>query len=131
MSSEMCGREDAPFEPFSDIHRCVRGPAQMEDGQETRQRMVNDKLSVSELASTALTALPPIVALPALTETLRGSRYQTFPISPDTDAALCSGARAGSCICAEKLARLQEPALVLSQLAEKDSCRARPARLVS
>ena len=83
----------------------MRALMQMEDGQETRQRMVNDKLSVSELASTALSALPPVVALPALAEALRGSRYQTFPITPDTDAALRSGASAGFCICTAMLDR--------------------------
>lgn len=83
---------------FQKTNRCMRALMQMEDGQETRQRMVNDKLSVSELASTALSALPPVVALPALTEALRASRYQTFPITPNTDAALRSGARAGFCI---------------------------------
>ena len=64
---------------------------QMEDGQETRQRMANDKLSMSELATTALVALPPVVPLAELAETLRSCRFQTFPISPDVNAALCSG----------------------------------------
>ncbi len=53
--------------------------------------MVNDKLSVSELATTALVALPPVVPLAELAETLRACRFQTFPISPDVNAALCSG----------------------------------------
>jgi len=64
---------------------------QMEDGQETRQRMVNDKLTVSELATTALVALPPVVPIAELAEALRSCRYQTFPISPDVNAALRSG----------------------------------------
>ncbi len=63
----------------------------MEDGQETRQRMVNDKLTVSELASTALMALPPVVPLAELADTLRACRYQTFPITPNVNAALRSG----------------------------------------
>ena len=90
--------------------------------------MVNDKLSVSELASTALTALPPVAALPALVEALRASRYQTFPISPDTDAALRSGAPAEFCICTETLASGKEPATVLNQLACQESCRACPGK---
>lgn len=64
---------------------------QMEDGQETRQRMVNDKLTVSELATTALVALPPVVPLAELADTLRACRYQTFPVSLDVHAALRSG----------------------------------------
>ena len=63
----------------------------MEDGQETRQRMVNDKLTVSELATTALVALPPVTPIAELAEALRSCRYQTFPISPDVNAALRSG----------------------------------------
>ena len=65
--------------------------AQMEDGQEMRQRMANDKLSVSELASTAVVALPPVVPLAELAETLHACRFQTFPITPDVNAALSSG----------------------------------------
>ena len=72
---------------------------QMEDGQETRQRMANDKLSVSELATTALVALPPVVPLAELAETLRSCRFQTFPISPDVNAALCSGKKAAKPLC--------------------------------
>ena len=53
--------------------------------------MVNDKLTVSELATTALVALPPVVPLAELADTLRACRYQTFPISPDVNAALRSG----------------------------------------
>ena len=101
------------------IHHCVRAPMQMEDGQETRQRMVNDKLSVSELASTALSALPPVVALQALAEALRGSRYQTFPITPNTDAALQSGVRTGFCICIATLSEPKEPAMILDGLDAK------------
>jgi hypothetical protein len=75
--------------------------AQMEAGQDARQRMVNDKLAVSELATTALIALPPIVRLRELAEVLRGSRHQAFPVTPDVKAALQSGAHAsllhGSC----------------------------------
>ena len=112
------------------IHYCMRALMQMEDGQETRQHMVNDKLSVSELASTALTALPPVVALSALAEALRASRYQTFPITPDTNAALRSGARAGFCICVKRLASHKELAMMLIQLACESSCIGYPARLV-
>lgn len=64
---------------------------QMEDGQETRQRMANDKLTAAELATTALVALPPVVALSDLADTLRACRYQTFPITPDVNVALRSG----------------------------------------
>ncbi len=41
---------------------------QMEDGQETSQRIVTDKLAVSEQASTALAALPSIVLLAELAD---------------------------------------------------------------
>ncbi|CAL5218914.1 g660 [Coccomyxa viridis] len=82
---------DALTPSIYDVHIKIRGaPVLMEDGQETRQRMANDKLSVSELATTALVALPPVVPLTELAETLRACRFQTFPISPDVNAALCS-----------------------------------------
>ena len=62
--------------------------------------MVNDKLTVSELATTALVALPPVVPLAELADTLRACRYQTFPISPDVHAALRSGSWMALEICA-------------------------------
>ncbi len=64
---------------------------QMESGQEPRQRMVNDKLTVSEVATTALVALPPIVPLRQLAETLRSCRHAAFPVTPDIKAAYQSG----------------------------------------
>ena len=48
--------------------------AQAESGQEAHQRMVNDKLAVAELAATALVALPPLVPLRELADTLRACR---------------------------------------------------------
>ena len=77
------------------LKACVRGMCapQMEAGQDARQRMVNDKLAVSELATTALVALPPIVRLRELAEALRSTRHQAFPVTSDVKAALQSGAR--------------------------------------
>ena len=57
--------------------------------------MVNDKLTVSELASTALVALPPIVQLRQLAEILRSCRHAAFPVTPDIKAAYQSGAGVG------------------------------------
>lgn len=65
----------------------------MESGQEAHQRMVNDKLTVSELATTALVALPPLVQLRELAAVLRSCRHAAFPVTPDTEAAYQSGAR--------------------------------------
>ena len=65
---------------------------QMEAGQDARQRMVNDKMAASELATTELVALPPIVRLCELADTLRGCRHQAFPVTPDAKAAAQSGA---------------------------------------
>ncbi len=53
--------------------------------------MVNDKLTVSELASTALVALPPIVLIRQLAETMRSCRHAAFPVTPGTKAAYQSG----------------------------------------
>ena len=66
---------------------------QTESGQEMRQRMVNSKLRVGELASTALVALPPVVRVSALAATLRACGHQAFPVTPEVKAALQSGAR--------------------------------------
>lgn len=55
--------------------------------------MVNDKLTVSELATTALVALPPLVQLRELAAVLRSCRHAAFPVTPDTEAAYQSGAR--------------------------------------
>lgn len=65
---------------------------QMENGQEPHQRMVNDKLTASELATTALVALPPLVPIREVVDTLRSCRHQAFPVTPDTKAAYQSGA---------------------------------------
>ena len=65
--------------------------AQMESGQEAHQRMVNDKLAVAELAATALVALPPVVPLRELVDTLRACRHQAFPVTLDVKAAYLSG----------------------------------------
>lgn len=65
---------------------------QTESGQEMRQRMVNSKLRVGELASTALVALPPVVRVSALAATLRACSHQAFPVTPEVKAALQSGA---------------------------------------
>jgi len=71
----------------------ARARAQTESGQELRQRMVNSKLSVGELAATALVALPPVVRVAALAATLRACGHQAFPGTPEVEAALQSGAR--------------------------------------
>ncbi len=71
-----------------------RARAQTESGQELRQRMVNSKLSVGELAATALVALRPVVRVAALAATLRACGHQAFPVTPEVKAALQSGARA-------------------------------------
>ncbi len=71
-----------------------RARVQTESGQELRQRMVNSKLSVGELAATALVALPPVVRVAALAGTLRACGHQAFPVTPEVKAALQSGARA-------------------------------------
>lgn len=68
---------------------CTR--TQMEAGQEAHQRMVNDKLTVAELAATALVALPPLVPLRELADTLRACRHQAFPVTSDVKAAYQSG----------------------------------------
>lgn len=70
----------------------------MEAGQDARQRMVNEKLAVSELASTALVALPPIVRLRELADALRGTRHQAFPVTPDVKAAYQSGIHLPVCM---------------------------------
>ena len=55
--------------------------------------MVNDKLAVAELAATALVALPPLVPLRELADTLRACRHQAFPVTSDVKAAYQSGTR--------------------------------------
>jgi hypothetical protein len=64
---------------------------QAESGQDPHQRMVNDKLTASELATTALVALPPLVLLRDLADMLRSCRHQAFPVTTDTKAAYQSG----------------------------------------
>lgn len=71
----------------------------MESGQEPRQRMVNDKLTVSEVATTALVALPPIILIRQLVEVLRSCRHAAFPVTPDTKTAYQSGNRDSSSHC--------------------------------
>ena len=67
---------------------------QSESGQEIRQRMVADKLTVGDLASTALVALPPVVALRDLMQVLRSCPHAAFPVTPDVGAAYQPGALA-------------------------------------
>lgn len=61
--------------------------------------MVNDKLTVSEVATTALVALPPIVLIRQLAEVMRSCRHAAFPVTPDTKTAYQSGHRNSSSHC--------------------------------
>ncbi|KAK9843640.1 hypothetical protein WJX81_000756 [Elliptochloris bilobata] len=84
---------DALSPSIYDVQIKIRGaPVLTESGQEVRQRMVNGKLSVGELASTALVALPPVVRVSALAAALRSCSHQAFPVTPEVKAALQSDA---------------------------------------
>jgi CBS domain-containing protein len=49
--------------------------------------MVADKLNVRELMTTSLVALPPIVPVSVLVDTLQKHRHHSFPVTPDTEKA--------------------------------------------
>ena len=55
------------------------------------QRIVADKLTVAELVTTQLVALPPVVRLRELALTLSRCKHQAFPVTPEVDAAFQSG----------------------------------------
>lgn len=59
-----------------------------------RQRVLADKLTVAELVTTQVVALPPVVRLRELISTMRRCKHQAFPITPEVDAALLSGEQA-------------------------------------
>lgn len=59
----------------------------MEAALEPHQRMVAGKVSVNELMTTQLVALPPVVHLRELVDTLRKVRHQTFPVTNDIKKA--------------------------------------------
>lgn len=72
--------------------------------------MVDDKLSVSELMTTSLIALPPVVPVRRLVDTLRMCAHQAFPVTPEVEKALgdTGGRRAwepGGVACAGEPAR--------------------------
>ena len=50
--------------------------------------MVDDKLSVSELMTTSLIALPPVVPVRRLVDALRMCAHQAFPVTPEVEKAL-------------------------------------------
>lgn len=57
--------------------------------------MVNDKLAVSELMTTSLIALPPVVPVRRLVDTLRMCSHQAFPVTPEVEKALGTSGEAG------------------------------------
>ena len=59
--------------------RADHQPAQMESGMEVKQRMVAEKLTVSELVTTQLLALPPVVQVPSCKHTTQAFHaHQSF-----------------------------------------------------
>ncbi|KAI7845409.1 hypothetical protein COHA_001114 [Chlorella ohadii] len=51
-------------------------------------KMVDDKLTVSELMTTSMIALPPVVPVRRLVDTLRMCNHQAFPVTPEVEKAL-------------------------------------------
>ena len=64
---------------------------QTESGSEAHQRMMAEKISVGELATTQLIALPPVPSCAELIATLKRSKHQAFPITAEVSQAYQSG----------------------------------------
>ncbi|KAK9808763.1 hypothetical protein WJX72_003174 [[Myrmecia] bisecta] len=74
-----------------DVQIKIRGaPVLLEASLESHQRMVADKLTVSELATTQLVAVPPVMPVRELVETLQRCGHQAFPVTPDVAKAYTS-----------------------------------------
>ena len=54
--------------------------------------MMAEKISVGELATTQLIALPPVPSCAELVATLKSSMHQAFPITAEVTQAYQSGA---------------------------------------
>ncbi|DBB10920.1 TPA: hypothetical protein ACH3X3_007381 [Trebouxia sp. C0006] len=73
---------------IDDTHIKMRGaPVLEEPSLSSHQKMIADKLTVSELMTMAVVALPPVVKVAQVVDTLRGCTHQAFPVTPDTDKA--------------------------------------------
>ena len=57
---------------------------------ETHQQMVADKLTVGQLMTTQLLALPPIVPVRQLVSTLRSAAHHSFPVTREVEIAMGS-----------------------------------------
>ncbi|CAK0770655.1 hypothetical protein CVIRNUC_003789 [Coccomyxa viridis] len=76
---------------IDDTHMKIRGaPVLDEPALSPHQKMIADKLAVSELMSMAVVALPPIVKVRQVVETLRCCSHQAFPVTPDVKKAFDS-----------------------------------------
>ena len=63
------------------------------------EQMVDDKLSVSELMTTSLIALPPVVPVRRVVDVLRMCAHQAFPVTPQVDRALADSGGCGAVGC--------------------------------
>ncbi len=73
---------------IDDTHIKLRGaPVLDEAALDSHQRMIADKLSVSELMSPGVTALPPLVPVAQLIETLRSCSHQASAVLPAAQTA--------------------------------------------
>ena len=62
---------------IDDTHIKVRGaPVLEEPALDAYQKMIADKLTTAELMTTAVVALPPVVRVRELVDTLRGTQHQ-------------------------------------------------------
>ncbi|KAK9816592.1 hypothetical protein WJX72_002361 [[Myrmecia] bisecta] len=76
---------------IDDTHIKIRGaPVLDEPALSAHQKMIADKLTVSELMTMAVVALPPVVKVRQLVETLRCCSHQSFPVTPDVKRAFDS-----------------------------------------
>ena len=57
---------------------------------ETHQQMVADKLTVGQLMTTNLLALPPLVPVRQLISTLRAASHHSFPVTKEVETAMRS-----------------------------------------
>jgi hypothetical protein len=74
---------------IDDTHVRLRGaPVLDEPALDVHQQMIDDKLSVSELMTTSLLALPPVVPVRRLVDALRMCSHQAFPVTPEVEKAL-------------------------------------------
>ena len=65
-------------------------PLQPEADMETHQQMVADKLTVGQLMTTSLLALPPLVPVHQLVATLRSAAHHSFPVTSEVETAMRS-----------------------------------------